>query len=717
MKNLKLIITSILTGITLYVSAQSQPFARWSDNELVLDNGLVRRTVSIDKTKGQITTSELKLPTDNNMVKAGSSEFSFLLNGIPVSGAGPWNQITVSPIETELSGSGALVKLTGKFGGKYDIEVLVKYIMYPGLPLVRKKISIKNLGQPDINIESVDMESVAVQFDLTNTWILKNYCRTKHFGPYKGNWDDPALAVHELRNSRGIIVGNEAMGVLKRSTALLDGNTLTSGLNHAGEDFPFRKWLKTGQSWESPYAFTIMYNNTIDPLQAVNTVLPDFVRRHMGARTLANKNKPVFMFNTWYPTVGEIDEKSVSDWIDIAAECGAREFVLDAGWSGDPSKKLPWTSQLGDWTVDSHKFPNGLKPLFDKIKAKGMKPGMWFSIGSASRGTKVLEEHPEWFVQDKEGNLTNLHNPYDKDICTACLTTGWYDYIKNTILKFVHEYDLKYLKLDLSVVTSAYVYDNSRTGCYAKNHNHRDHEESYWMIYQRTLDLFDELHAAVPGLYIDCTFETAGRLQLIDYAIIQHAEGDWISNFEEPQPVGAMRVRHLAYSRSPVIPSTALVIGNMPLNDPEYTQIISSLIGSMPIFLGDIRKLKNEDKAEIKKWADWIEQAQNRCNFMNFRQDLPGFGEPAEGKWDGYSRINTENGSGGVVGVFKQGGIEISRNISINGLNPGKVYEVKLAPGGKTITKLSGKELAEKGFPAELKKTYDSAVFEIVPAN
>ena len=33
-----------------------------------------------------------------------------------------------------------------------------------------------------------------------------------------------------------------------------------------------------------------------------------------------------------------------------------------------------------------------------------------------------------------------------------------------------------------------------------------------------------------------------------------------------------------------------------------------------------------------------------------FRQDLAGFGEPREGQWDGYQRINTETQSGGLVG-------------------------------------------------------------------
>jgi alpha-galactosidase len=34
---------------------------------------------------------------------------------------------------------------------------------------------------------------------------------------------------------------------------------------------------------------------------------------------------------------------------------------------------------------------------------------------------------------------------------------------------------------------------------------------------------------------------------------------------------------------------------------------------------------------------------ENRYSIMSYRQDLPGFGEPKEGMWDGFSRINTES--------------------------------------------------------------------------
>lgn len=96
------------------------------------------------------------------------------------------------------------------------------------------------------------------------------------------------------------------------------------------------------------------------------------------------------------------------------------------------------------------------------------------------------------------------------------------------------DYSLEYLKLDFSVVSSPYRFDNSESGCYSTNHKgHKDHAESLYSNYEPMWTLFDELHVLTSELFIDCTFETMGGLQLIDYAMLKHAEGNWLSNFDD----------------------------------------------------------------------------------------------------------------------------------------------------------------------------------------
>jgi alpha-galactosidase len=97
---------------------------------------------------------------------------------------------------------------------------------------------------------------------------------------------------------------------------------------------------------------------------------------------------------------------------------------------------------------------------------------------------------------------------------------------------------------------------------------------------------------------------------------------------------------------------------------------------------------------------------------MSFRQDLPGFGEPMEGMWDGFQRINTETKEGGIIGVFRHGSVETTRIVTVNWLDPIKIYQVKSIEGNR-VASLTGEELKMKGFPLTLNGLYSGELFEI----
>ncbi len=302
----------------------------------------------------------------------------------------------------------------------------------------------------------------------------------------------------------------------------------------------------------------------------------------------------------------------------------------------------------------------------------------------------------------------------DADFHTSCFGTLWVEYIRDVVNRLCSEYGLAYTKLDFAIAASAYVNDPSISGCYATDHPlHRDREESYLVIYERLMDLFDQLHKVNPKLFIDCTFETAGKLQLMDYAIAMHADGNWLSNFEEPSPTGPLRIRQMAWWRSPAVPAGSLVIGNSAMDDPDFEFALKSLIGTLPIVLGDPRKIPEEGRARIREWSLWMQSMQKKYDYMSFRRDLPGFGEPREGAWDGWMRINNDTKGGGIIGVFRQGALENSRQIFLKGIDPDRQYVISLAPLGEQVLRASGKALMEEGYRVEIPGLYDGNIYEI----
>jgi alpha-galactosidase len=112
-------------------------------------------------------------------------------------------------------------------------------------------------------------------------------------------------------------------------------------------------------------------------------------------------------------------------------------------------------------------------------------------------------------------------------------------------------------------------------------------------------------------------------------------------------------------------------------------------------------------------WSEWMQKMQKKYDYMTYRKDLPGFGEPREGAWDGWMRINFQSKKGGILGVFRQGAAEKSRTVIVDDLQPGKTYTIHLAPNGKQVLKANGQELMEKGFKVEIENQYDAKIFEV----
>jgi alpha-galactosidase len=686
--------------------AAAVPFASWTETELRLNNGLVERKISLPAPVGPFLTKTYQPVTGEfKFFLPASTDFQFTVNRRTYSGESEWRLARVSARQDARGGDGAAVVLRSLDG---KLEVTVNYLLYPDLPVVRKSLAIRNLDPAEVALESVDVEklNVAGYWPTTFSWVCSDYGRRRSIGPYEGTMQDALVIVHNPDWEAGIVLGNEASGVMKRTAVFWGEQAITSGLTHATARFPFRKWLRPGETYVTPEVFTMVYNRHKDPDEILNTAVPDFVRRHLGTRLAGLKHKPTFVYNTWHPFGPDINEQLIIELADAAAAAGMKEFVIDDGWQ----------DSYGDWGIDRTKFPRGLKPVFDHIKSLGMKPGLWVSVGSASAHSKVFQQHPEWFVRDQAGNFANLQLDGEVgDIRSACFNTGWKDYIKGVLLNLAGEHGLEYLKLDFAVVTSAYRFNPVNAGCYATDHpGHKDQPESLAANYEPMWRLFDELHAAKPELFIDCTFETMGGLQLVDYAMLKHAEGSWLSNFVAPDEKGDLRIRNMAWWRSPAIAATALVIGNPRMDDAGWENHLKSLAGALPIMLGDPRKLSPAVLQKYRGFADWLQAMETHHGIMSYRQDLAGFGEPKEGAWDGFQRINTDSKEGGIVGVFRHGSPERQRTVTVRYLDPDRRYKVS-SPDGTTRLVATGRELATQGWVVELDALYAGELFEVGP--
>jgi hypothetical protein len=119
------------------------------------------------------------------------------------------------------------------------------------------------------------------------------------------------------------------------------------------------------------------------------------------------------------------------------------EYVqLDACFTrGEEANYLDWTKET---------FPKGGKWIFQYIKSKGLKPGLWVNIyGSNYARAECAEKYPEnYYLRDKEGNLSGA-------CCTADKTVVRLDYSNPEVIAkhlkpmfkiFKDDWGLEYLK-------------------------------------------------------------------------------------------------------------------------------------------------------------------------------------------------------------------------------------------------------------------------------
>ena len=86
-------------------------------------------------------------------------------------------------------------------------------------------------------------------------------------------------------------------------------------------------------------------------------------------------------------------------------------FWLDAGWhtgAADYKDGKSWANTTGNWTVDTTRFPDGLKPVADAVHETGAKFMVWFEPERVIKGTQWAVEHPDWMLRPTVGTRRNL---------------------------------------------------------------------------------------------------------------------------------------------------------------------------------------------------------------------------------------------------------------------------------------------------------------------
>ena len=202
---MKNIVNMLIVCLLSMQSISAAPFAKWTKTELTLDNGMVKRVIKLPENEGNFVTTLYKpIEGDFQYFQKENTDFQFEINGNVYSGKSGWRLTGIKTLTDNLQGDGAAVTL---LSADKKIELTLKFLLYPNLPVIRKSLIVKNLASSEVSLESVDVEkfNVSGYYATTFSWIYSNYGRRKSIGPYEGNMQDALVIVHNMNWEAGIV--------------------------------------------------------------------------------------------------------------------------------------------------------------------------------------------------------------------------------------------------------------------------------------------------------------------------------------------------------------------------------------------------------------------------------------------------------------------------------------------------------------------------------
>jgi alpha-galactosidase len=679
------------------------------EDSLTIENSAIARKFYFSKqSNGFYTKAIINKKVGQNYVNPATEEFSITINNRQIEGK-DCKYLKHNFLKKDNT-SILLITLDTPIDKVY---LQLQFEVYENLPLVRKQLIVINESTEGLELINLDVEKLRFQVvHKYNNEVYYNYGTSLTRIPYKGDYNDAAVMLYNPIEKQGAVFGNEAPGVLKNTEIYTRiHGCLQMGMRHINEQFPFKKFMNPGETFNSPKTFIYVFNSG-KWQDGFENEYKEFIRKHLGVSLYNRPKKPLVLYDTWLPFEDSIDERLIKNCADKLANAEIDLFVIDAGWY----------RYSGDFIPDSSKFPNGMKFICDYLRKKGMQVGLWFPAASVNMRSKIATEHPEWLIKNREGKAANLHDmstPTDgygwhDGLATMSLGSPYYEHLKNTVIKFIKELGISYIKFDLTIANSAYVHDLERIGDYETNASklYKDRASSYWIIYERMMQLMDELHEIFPELLIDCTYEVWGRYNIADYALIQHADYDWLTNFNEEPPAGPISIRQMNYDRSRVIPNAPLLIGNQSLNFSNYKYVYFSIASSTCVLVGDPRKLNEEQQKFYLKWNSYLKQIEDKYQYSQYLQLYDVFDRPSYSNWDGCYRINTEK-QGGLMFFYRNNSADSKRTFKIPCLEPAYRYKIYDHEEGKTLGIFKGKFLIEEGITVELPATYTAKVLTI----
>lgn len=290
--------------------------------------------------------------------------------------------------------------------------------------LVWRKYSLSELGFDKIGLFSTKRISISN----TGTWSAKEYL--------------PMGAVDNKETQTTLMWQIENNGSWQWEIGDIDDKLYLKISGPNENENHWYKELNPGEHFESVKTAVCIgedFNSALSEMTAY--------RRKIVRKNNADKDLPV-IFNDYINCLwADPTEEKMIPIIDKAAEAGAEYYCMDAGWYADGT----WWETVGEWQPCSWRFPNGIKKVFDHIRAKGMIPGIWLEIEVMGISCPLVDKFNDECFFMRHGKRVIDHGRYQLDFRNEKVRK----FADSVVDRMVNEYGVGYIKMDYNIDAGA----------------------------------------------------------------------------------------------------------------------------------------------------------------------------------------------------------------------------------------------------------------------
>jgi alpha-galactosidase len=400
--------------------------------------------------------------------------------------------------------------------------------------------------------------------------------------------------------------------------------------------------------------------------------------------------RPV-LYNSWEATEFRVDEAGQMALAEKAAKIGAERFVMDDGWFG---QRITDNAGLGDWYVNKTKFPNGLKPLIDRVHALGMDFGIWVEPEMVNPNSDLYRKHPDWAMNfpgrpRTEARQQLLLNLARKDV--ADYTFGWLD-------DLVTKNDIAFLKWDYNRNWAEPGWDAVPV----------DQQKKIYVAYVNNLyDILAKLRAKHPKLEIESCSGGGGR---VDLGIMRYTDEVWPSDNTDALDRLVLQDGFVrAYT-----PGVMMAwVTDVPNFDKRITPLKFRFLVAMNGSLGLGGNLNHYSDADMQQstamvaYYKTIRETVQRGKFYRLMSPV--------GSATSATEHVSQDGKQAVVFAFQQAQRfgDPFPAIRLEGLEPDAKYKLTPIDDKIAAAELTGDYLMHRGVDVSLEGDYDSTSFTL----